>query len=386
MATSKKVRYPSVGLKESALSPKKPEKKDKLPSFHAATSRFSFSHLAKVLTSGERLAMLNAVDKLKGRSRVLVELACFSNFQFVRLAAVINLSGDVEALIDIAKFCHYDDARASALDELSSVPSGLVEVACSSLFGNTRKSAVDLIVDTDSIVDVASRSPNKDSRSAALDRIGHNRSALARVADSSPYKAVRMSALKGLASDPDALCSLVHSKYPEVKKSAVSKLSDFVEDLDDAEALIEIAKASPHEDARYLAVGRISNDPLSLKSVISDSTYADAKSTALMLLSDMVQQLSDADVLSDVAMLSPYGDCRSAAVERLVGQSAALLNIANNSKFKDSRELAIQKLKTDVSALKQISRLSKYQDTRKKAHNLVAKPEVFASELSRILG
>jgi hypothetical protein len=105
-----------------------------------------------------------------------------------------------------------------------------------------------------------------------------------------------------------------------------------------------------------------------------------------MLLSDMVSELDDHDLLAYVAGMSPYQDCRIAAIERLVGQSQALLEVANKSKFKDSRELVLEKLKTDVEALKSISRLSRYRDTRKKAHSLVSKPDVFEAELTRILG
>jgi hypothetical protein len=360
--------------------------KKKLDPFHKGSDRFSFAHLAKILTSGERLEMLNAVDRLRGRSRILVELACFSNFQFVRLAAVSNLSGDEEALIDIAKYCQHDDTRASAVDELSHIGRALVEVACSSLFSDTRLDAVHAISDDAVLAEVAVRSPNRDSRTAAMKRISNNSAALRKVAQESSYRSSRIEALNSLSSDVDSLCSLVLSRHPEIKKSAASKLSGYVEEIDDMEALIEIAKVSPNEDARYIAVGRISNDPISLRSVITDSRFNDARSTALMLLSDMVSDIDDSEILSDVAMLSPYPDCRAAAVERLVGQSNSLLEIANKAKFKDSRELALSKLKSDVQALKSVSKLSKYKDTRKKAHSMVSKPEVFASELARILG
>jgi hypothetical protein len=395
MASSiRKIRLSPIEISSSLsederVREKRPErKKDRkgIASFHKAPDRYSFAHLAKVLTSGERLAMLSAVDRLKGRSRVLVELALFSNFAFVRLAAVSYLSNDVEALTDIAKFCHYEDTRASAVDELSTNGPSLVEVACSALFGVTRMDAVNLLVEPDSLSEVAARSPHRDSRSAAMEKIAENSSALRKVAEDSSFRSVRMSAVDTLSSDIDSLCSLVLSKHSEVKKAAASKLSAFVEELDDVEALIEIAKISPSEDARYIAVGRLSNDPISLRTVISESDFSDARTTALMLLSDMVADLDDADVLSEVAMLSPYPDCRSAAVERLIGQSNALLSVASKSKFKDSRELALHKLKGDVNALKSVSRLSKYSDTRKKAHSMVAKPDVFESELTRILG
>ncbi len=387
MAT-RKIRLPAIEIgPEDDLKDKRPtRKKDKVSTFHKGPDRFSLSHLASILTSGERLAMLNAVDRLRGRSRVLIELALFSNFQFVRLAAVSNLSSDPEALVDVAKFCQHDDTRASAVDELVRYSGSLVEVAKSSLFGDTRVAAVGLLSDYNALAEVASKSPSKDSRGAALERISGNRAALRKVAEESAYRAARMGAIESLSSDVGSLCSLVLSKNSEVKRTAASKLSSYVEELEDADALIEIAKVSPHEDARYIAVGRLSNDPFALRTIISESSYGDARTTSLMLLSDMVSELDDPDLLCDVAALSPYQDCRSAAIERLVGQSQALLQVANKSKFKDSRELALQKLKTDIEALKSVSKLSKYRDTRKKAHSLVSKPDVFHAELARILG
>lgn len=383
MATSIPKRTLSVEHIEMKGAKKAPPKTSQ---YHKAPDRYSLAHLAKVLTSGERLAMLSAVDRLKGKSRILAELALFSHFQFVRLAAVTNLSGDAESLVDIAKYCQFDDTRASAVDELSSNSRALVEVACSSLFADTRADAVGQISDTAALAEVASRSPSKDSRSAALKRIADNRAALRKVVQDSSYRSSRMEALAGLSSDVDALCSLVFSDRPEIKKSAASSLSGYVEEIDDMDALVEIAKISPNEDARYIAVGRISNDPISLRTVISESRFTDARTTALMLLSDMVNDIDDPEILSEVAIHSPYPDCRSAAVERLVGRSSSLLEVANKSHFRDARDLALGKLQSDVQALKNVSKLSKYRDTRKKAHGMVARPDVFASELTRILG
>ncbi len=387
MAT-RKIRLPSIALgPEDQLKEKRPtRKKDKISTFHGGPERFSLTHLAGVLTSGERLAMLSAVDRLRGRARVLVELALFSNFQFVRLAAVQNLSGEIEALLDLAKYCQYDDTRASALDELAGSAPALADAAISSLFSDTRLFAVEMLSDSNALAAVASRSPNKDSRTAALQKISNDRAALLKVAEGSSYRTARMGAIEGLSSDASSLCSLALSKNGEVRKAAVARLSSYVEEIDDADALIEIAKSSPQEDARYIAVGRLSNDPYALRAIISESDHSDARTTSLMLLSDMVSELDDADLLADVASMSPYHDCRSAAIERLAGQSQALLQVANRSRFRDSRELALQKLKTDVEALKSVSKLSRYRDTRKKAHSLVSRPEVFQGELARILG
>jgi len=396
MATSiRSVRSPSLAFNpEPTLHaepspierPDKKKDKKRLPSTTRGPDRYSFAHLAKILTSGERIAMLNAVDRLKGRSRILVELACFSTFQFVRLAAVSHLSQDSEELIDVAKYCNYSDTRASAVDELSKDSKALVEVACSSLFKDTRLDAVNSLTDPHALAEVAAVSPNVDSRSAALGRIDNNRPALKRVAEVTTYRSSQVKAIERLSSDPHSLSSLTLCKNPKVKKLAAAKLAGFVEELDDPESLAQIAKLSSNEDARYIAVGRLSKDAYSLRSIFMDSQFSDARSTAMMLLSDMVNELDDADILSDVGTQSPYPDCRSAAIDRLVGRSTPLLSIASNSRFKDSRDKALEKLRTDVAALKSVCRLSKYPDTRKKAHGMVVKPDVFEAELGRILG
>jgi hypothetical protein len=383
MASSRKVRLPSISgiLDEDRKKIKPPMRKGLAP------DRYSLSHLASILTNGNRLAMLSAVDRLRGRVRVLVELASFSSFQYVRLAAIENLVNEVEALVDIAKFCQYSDTRSAAVDVLSPNPDGLCEVACSSLFSDTRLDAVNELSDPQALVSVAGRSPNKDARSAAMAKLADDSSALKKVAEDSSYRSSRLEAIRCLAGDIKSLASLIlSSRHSEVKVSAANILSTHVEELDDPETLAEIAKLSPNEDARYLAVGRLSGDPWALRGIISEAKFADAKSTALMLLSDMVPELQDSEILADVAVMSPYQDCRIAAIERLAGQSNSLLSVASKSRFKDSRNQALSMLKSDIETLKSVSKLSKYQDTRKKAHSMVAKPEVFESELARILG
>jgi len=387
MATSiRKLRLPSVSI-EVSERPMRSGKTKALSSAHSAPDRYSMAHLARILTSGERLAMLSAVDRLKGRVRVLVELAFFSSFQFVRLAAVSHLRQDKDALVEIAKYCHYSDTRSSVLDELSSDIECLIEVACSSLFRDTRIESVEMMGDIMALAEVASRSPYKDSRGAALGKVSSNSSALKKVAEESPYRASRQAAIKGVSSDVAALSALLlSSRHQDVKKAAASLLSGYMDDVFDPEAITELAKLSPNEDVRYLAVGRLSEDPWALRRVISESPYLDSKGTALMLLSDLVPKLDDAEILADVAILSPYQDCRTAAVERLSGQGTALASVAMKSKFKDSREVALVMLKGDVDSLKSVARLSKYQSTRKKAHEMIARPEVFGAELGRILG
>ncbi len=355
--------------------------------FHGHNERYSFAHLAKVLVSGDRLVMLNAVDRLRGRSRVLAELAIFSSFQFVRLAAISHLTNDPEALIDIAKYCPYDDTRAAALDDLSSATDAVIEVACSSLFKDTRMEAVNMLTEPNALSRVASRSPNQDSRLAAMSKIENDSPALRKVAEESSYRSTRLSALKSLSADRKALGALLlESRHVEVRKEAAVLLASHVEDIEDVDTLSEVAKISPNQDARCLAIGRLWRHPDALRKIAVESRFNDAKSTALMLLSDMVSSLDDPDILADVAIMSPYQDCRAAAVERLAGQSNALLNVASRSKFRDARSMALDSLRKDTDALKNLARLSKYKDIRAQAHKIISNPSVFESELTRILG
>ncbi|MBD3210869.1 hypothetical protein GF318_05805 [Candidatus Micrarchaeota archaeon] len=389
MATStrKKRMFRAATKPDRLPSKKKPKPKKKLSPHKKSSDKYSYQHLAKVLMSGQRIAMLNAVDRLKGRSRVLVELAAFSSFQYVRLAAISNLSGDVWGLIEIAKYCQYADTRSAALDELSSHDEALVEISCSSLFKDTRLEAVSLINEPALLATVATGSPNKDSRMAALERVSGHSKSLARVANQSSYRTSRAAAVKHLKFDTNALCRLLKSsKHTDVRKNSALQLVDKVDELDDVESIAEMAKVCPSEDARYLAIGRLSEYPTSLRDVVYNSRYKDARSTALMLLSDVVEELDDAEMLTEIAILSPYEDCRAAAMERIAKKSAALLAVASRSKYKDSRETALEKLKKDPDALKTISKLSRYKDTRKRAHSIVSSPEVFRKELSKILG
>jgi len=383
--SSTKSRKPSRKKKPSVRP--KPKTHAKLQNFKKSSDKHSFAHLAKILTSGERLKMLNAVDRLKGRSRILVELACFSSFQFVRLASISNLARDVDALIDIAKYCQFADTRAAAVDELSSNNEALVDIANSSLFKDTRADAISFIKNPDSLAEVASKAPKKDSRIAALKLItGHSR-ALKKVAKESSRRSMRIAAVKHLKDDMKALVALLKATpHLDVKKVAASLLFGYVDSIDDIDTLIEIAMYSTNEDSRYIAIGRLSRHPEALKKIIYNSRHRDARSTALMLLSDAVSELDNPDLLVEIAVMSPYEDCRVAALERLVDMSSALQAVATKSKYGDARNKALDMLKNDVESLKSISKLSRYSSTRKKAHKLVSHPDVFEKELSRILG
>jgi len=391
MATSHR-RKQGLSRSHAAVDPPISKRKERRPSAPlqsrlSSPDRFSLAHLSNVLTGGTRLDMLSAVDRLKGRSRVLAELALFSNFQYVRLAAVTHLRDEPETLLEIAKFCPFDDTRSSALDELSSHPSGLIEVACSSLFKDTRMDAVALLSNPAHLAQVASRSPNLDSRNESLSRISSDAPALKRVAEDSPYRKTRTDAIKRLKSRIDLLASLVlSSKHWDVRSLAASYLSESVEELDDVEALLTIALISKSQDSRYLAVGKLWRHPWALRRISFESKYKDSRDTALMLLSDLVSTLDDPDILADVAISSPYDDCRAVAIERLVGQSNALLSVASKSKYKGTRSEALERLKGDSESLKSVLKLSRYQDTRLQAHKMVCHPETFKAELSRILG
>ena len=354
---------------------------------HSHESKYSLGHLANVLIKGDRNSMLNAVEKLHGRSRILFELATFSTFSYVRLSAVGNLTNDPEALSDISKFCPYADTRTAALDELSSHHEYLIDVACTSLFKDPRLEAVSLINGANPLSQIAMFSPNIDSRSAALTRLSGDSSVLSKVAQESNYRNTRLEATKRLSHNMQLLCALMLStRHLDVKKYAATLLAEFVESITDPEVLIELAKICSSQDSRYLAVGKLWKNPAALRKVAEGSKYKDSRSTAMMLLSDMVGSIDEPELLAEVATASPYEDCRAAAIERLVGVSSALLSVASKSKYKDARDLAVDKLKSDVDTLKDVMRMSKYKDTRAAAHKIVSNPATFQHHLSKILG
>ena len=348
--------------------------------------RYSFGHLAKTLINGGRDQILDAVDRLKGKGRVLFELACFSNFSYARLGAIKNMSGNHEVLADVAKYCFHDETRASAVDELARDNEALADVAMLSHFKDSRLAALALIGNQNLLVKVAAQCPYAETRISAFDRITDS-AAFQKLVEEAQYKNIRSGALKKISMNMHALRTvLLTSRRPEVRKESLLIMSSLVEALDDPEILVEIAKEGRSQDARYLAVGKLWRHPHLLRKVVSASKYKDARSTAIMLLSDMVQSLNDSELLAEVATSSPYADCRATAVGRLVGMSSALLSVANKSKYRVTRGLAVEKLKGDAETLKSVMKLSRYKDTRMAAYKLASSPEVFNNHLVNILG
>lgn len=352
-----------------------------------APDSYGFSHIAKVLINGTRDQMLGAMERLRGKARILYEIASYSKHPFLRLSAITSMTHDQEAFIDIAKFCEFADTRAAALDELATNSDALVEVASSSNYKDTRLDAVLLLSNSKGLVAVASKSPNSDSRTAALEKLAFEQSAIEKVVEETPYKKTREEALAKLHANLPALLSMItKSRNPDVKKMIAGAVGSSVEQIEDLEALVEIAKYSSNQDARYLAVGKMWKNPQSLRKVANESTYKDAKATAMMLLSDIVESISDSEALVEVATNSPYEDCRTNAIEKLVGVSGALLEVAAKSKYKNSRSQAVEYLRRDGDALKNVIKLTKYKDTRTQAFRIVSEPKFFESELGKILG
>lgn len=348
---------------------------------------YGFSHIAKVLINGTRDQMLGVMDRLKGKARILYEIASYSKHPFLRLSAITSMSHDHEAFVDIAKYCEFADTRAAALDELATDSDALVEVASSSNYKDSRLDAVLLLANNKGLVAVASKSPNQDSRTAALEKLAFDQGSIERVIEETPYKKTREEALAKLNTNLHALSSIMaKSKNPEVKRLVAKAASASVEQIEDLEALVEIAKHSPNQDARYLAVGKMWKNPQALKKIVNEAEYKDSKATAMMLLSDIVETISDSEALVEVATNSPYEDCRTNAIEKLAGISSALLEVASKSKYKNSRSQAIEYLKKDGDTLKNVIKRTKYKDTRAQAFKIVSEPKFFESELGRILG
>ncbi len=342
-----------------------------------------FKDIAKILTDGKkRSEMLKALEKLQGRARVLVELAQFSKFKFLRLAAVSQLADDLDALIEIAKFAQCEETRLAALEHLSHIDAALAEVAAGSLFKRTRLMALDLIMDDSAVYSAFAQTNFRDVKDAALSRMS-NEENLKKVVLDFPNSTYARRALS-LIDDVSILASLVISQIPlSLRKEAASKIEP--SSVSDPVVLTAIAKYSPDEEKRYLALEMLSEYPWLVREVAQNSIYQKTRSLALMLLSDSVRTTEDVDILTEVAIRSPYKDCRQEAVKKLEGKHSALMYIANNSKFSDVRKMAVHSLKDNPEALKSVLRLARTSDVRKRAHELIAN-EVFPGELPKILG
>lgn len=349
--------------------------------------RMSFGHLVKQIIDGSREEVSKALTRLKNRPGVLLEIAKYAKQRHTRLGSVALLGDDLEALIELAKHAPKRDTRERALKLLSKHKGAVLLVAAGSHFSDTRLRAVFMLKGKPHLlVRITTDSEFKDVRSAAIGFLIGKTSYLIRVAIESKYPNTRKQVLRSLGRDISALRTIAEeSKYGDTKIGAMKILSNMVEDLDNPEVLMDIAKKSPFAECRYLAVSNLASDYKALVEIYEQSQFKNTKTTAMMLLSDATDVIDDPELLAAVAKFSPYEEDRYMAIEKLEKDTDHLTRVANESKFKTTRMAAMGIISSDPDSLREITVASRYKDTRTAAHKKLSDEEIFQDELKRML-
>lgn len=348
--------------------------------------KYGKSHVANALIAGSYQDILKTMTRLRGKSKIMLALCFFSAHKFVRLAAIENLIERPELLAEAAKFSPHDEVRMAALSLLNGFPGELSEVACGSRFKSTRKKAVEMIgKEKQSLFKIAANSSYPDTRKEALEQISSSKELLIKLTTEAKSRAVRKKAVELLGYCEWALRRILFSKSPpEVRRLALRMLSKFADAIEDEKTLKEIAMGSPDEDGRFVAVGKLSSNPNALAEVVSESRKRDSRSTALMLLSDLVDEINDGVLLEIVAIKSPYPDCRATALEKLKSSPEALEKVAIESRF-DSRLAALEMLAEDSKSLVKLYREAKRADVRNRAKDILSQPEMLGKHLASMI-
>ncbi len=341
------------------------------------------ARLAESLLSDSPSRRREALSMVRGNPAALAELACSSPHPDLRLDAVAALA-DEAALSEVASYSHFRDSRLAAVRRLEGDGERLTMVACSSQFRDTAAAALEMMGDGER-ADVAIRSPKPAARKAALSMI-RDSAALLQVADESPYRSAREEAVHRLRKDTEALCGLaVGSARTDARKAAVAHLCPSLQEVG-ADVLVEIAALAPEEDYRLLALARLGSDASSLRRVLQRARHWGTRMTAIMLISEIVGEIDDANLLAEIAVLSPDRDSRRAALNKLSADPAALAEVARRSRFRDTRDSALGRLSGDSASLRHIRRSSGYRDTRRRAHSLACGKDVLRKTLEALLG
>jgi hypothetical protein len=332
------------------------------------------------LVSDDEAERAGAVALLRDQD-ALRELACSSPHQDVRLASVSRLS-DEEGLAEIAAFSHFSDSRLEALRRVRG-REGLVWVASSTHFGDARKLAIGSM-DDDERAEVAILSRKPRAREAALAAI-RDAPSIIRVANESLSRSTRRKAVGRLKDDVEALSGIaLGGPGAEERKEAVRHLCPHLRRLG-PDVLVEVAALAGVEDYRLLAVAMLSSDAGSLRSVLRKSRHWGTRTAAIMLISEIVGEVDDANTLTDIAVLSPDRDGRRAALAKLSADPQALQEVARRSRYRDTRRAALLRLAGDGDSLRRIRMTASYPDTRRKAHALAGGKETLRKTLEKLL-
>ncbi len=341
------------------------------------------ARLAEGLLSDSPQRRAEALAMVGRRPAALAELACSSTHEDMRLDAVAALA-DGTALSDVASYSHFRDSRLAAVRRLEGDGGRLLAVACGSLFWDSIDAALSMMGDGER-AEVAIRSRKSRARKAALSLM-RDSSALLQVAEESPYRSARGEAVRRLGKDTTALCGLaVGSARTDSRKAAVAHLCPRLQELG-ADVLVEIAALAPEEDYRLLALARIGTDAASLRRVLQKARHWGTRTTAMMLISEMVGEIDDANLLAEIAVRSPDRDSRLSALNKLSADPAALADVARRSRYRDTRDSALARLSGDGALLRKVRLSSSYGDTRRKAHRLACGKDVLRRTLEALLG
>ncbi len=345
------------------------------------------NHMAKALIAGSYQDILKTMTRLRGKSRIMLALSFFSAHKFVRLASLENLIERPELLAEAAKFSPHDEVRTAAVSMLEGMPEELSKVACGSRFSKTRKKALEIIGKEKKLLfRVAAKAGYPDTRKEALELISSNKELLIKLTTEAESRSVRKKAVELLGYCEWALRRVLFSKTPpEVRRLALKTLSKFPDAITDEKVLLEIAINSPDEEGRFVAIGKLSTNPSALQEVVEKTRKKDSRSTALMLLSDTVDDIEDGGILQMIAILSPYPDCRSVALEKLRGRTEALEKVAIESKSRDSRLAALEMLAEESGSLLKLYREARRADVRNRAKEILSKPEVLGNHLATMI-
>ncbi len=339
--------------------------------------------LAARLLSDSPPVRMEALASARKRPLVLAELACSSPFGDLRLSSVAALE-DGPALAEIASYSHFRDSRLAAARRLEGKEDMLAGVACDGMFGDARGMALSMMGDGGR-AEVAIRSRKSGARKAALSMMS-DPSALIQVAEECPYRSTREGAVRKLSRDREALCSLaVSSPRIEARRAAVAHLCPHLQEVG-ADVLVEIASLAPEEDYRLLALARMAADAPSLRRAMQKARHWGTRMTAIMLLSELVGEIDDANLLSEIAVLSPDRGSRAAAISKLSADPHSLAEVARRSRYSDTRDSALARISRDGASLRKVARSSAYHGTRGKAHRLACGREVLRRTLERLLG
>lgn len=353
-----------------------------------AEKTYRKTHLAKALISGSHRDIIRTLSRVRGKSKIMMLLAFFSAHRFVRLAALENIAEKRELVAEAACFAPHEEVRLASLALLNGFNEELAKAACFSRFKKTRLKAVGMLKkDKNALMKVSSESKYSDSKKLALREISTNKEILIKLASEAKSRTVRKKAVEMLGFKEWALKRVLFSDAPKnTRRYVLKRLSKFSDAVKDERVLKEIAMESPDEDGRFVAIGKLSSKSGALLEIIEKSRKRDSRSTALMLLSDSVEDAKDHKVLETVAIKSPYPDCREAALEKLQQKPDSLKKVAGTSKYRDSRGGALELLLEDGhSHVAELYKSAKHADVRKKAKEVLSEPKNLGKHLADML-